>query len=133
MSVNPTEHSVELKTCSRCKKDLPATEEFFYRNTHQGVKKHLKNFCRNCDAHDHKIVYGLKRTAPPIPSVCDCCGTDLTILPKRSIHLDHCKETETFRGWLCKNCNIGLGMLGDNVEGLQTALKYLNRHEAKDG
>jgi len=41
--------------------------------------------------------------------------------------LDHDHETGAFRGWLCRNCNSGLGFLGDNAEGLGGALMYLNQ------
>jgi hypothetical protein len=30
------------------------------------------------------------------------------------------------RGLLCSACNTGIGLLGDNVEGLQRAMNYLN-------
>ena len=41
--------------------------------------------------------------------------------------LDHCHETGDFRGWLCKKCNTGLGLLGDNVTELSRAIKYLSK------
>jgi len=39
---------------------------------------------------------------------------------------DHDPATHTFRGWLCQSCNVGLGNLGDNVEGVTKAIEYLN-------
>jgi hypothetical protein len=39
--------------------------------------------------------------------------------------LDHCHSSGNVRGLLCHNCNAGIGMLGDTVEGLQRALAYL--------
>lgn len=41
--------------------------------------------------------------------------------------IDHCHETLTVRGRLCKKCNIALGMFGDNIELLQKAIKYLTK------
>jgi hypothetical protein len=41
--------------------------------------------------------------------------------------LDHNHETGKFRGWLCDNCNTGIGKLGDTVEGLERAIAYLKR------
>jgi len=41
--------------------------------------------------------------------------------------LDHCHETGEFRGWLCKQCNTGLGNLGDNLESLKRAVNYLSK------
>jgi hypothetical protein len=37
---------------------------------------------------------------------------------------------EKFRGWLCNICNLSIGQLGDSVEGLMNAVRYLER--AKD-
>ena len=40
-------------------------------------------------------------------------------------HIDHCHETDRVRGILCMPCNVALGMLGDNEEGLTKALNYV--------
>jgi hypothetical protein len=40
---------------------------------------------------------------------------------------DHDHQTGEFRGWLCKNCNIGLGLLGDDIAGIRSMLAYLER------
>ena len=44
---------------------------------------------------------------------------------KNQFLVDHCHETGNFRGWICRNCNQGIGKLGDDVEGLVKALNYL--------
>jgi hypothetical protein len=59
----------------------------------------------------------------PRPAACECCGGN----GKRALSLDHCHSTGQFRGWLCDNCNLGIGKLGDSVEALQRALEYLKR------
>lgn len=41
--------------------------------------------------------------------------------------MDHDHDTETFRGWICEKCNIGIGKLGDTLEGLTKAVEYLKR------
>jgi hypothetical protein len=35
-----------------------------------------------------------------------------------------------FRGWLCSNCNIALGLAGDNPEGVRRLLEYITRAQA---
>lgn len=40
----------------------------------------------------------------------------------------HCHEKDKFRGWLCGNCNIGLGNFKDNVEILEKAIEYLKQN-----
>lgn len=44
---------------------------------------------------------------------------------KRKLYLDHCHETNRVRGLLCGPCNTAIGLLGDNVEGLMRAVRYL--------
>lgn len=43
----------------------------------------------------------------------------------RELAADHDHETGMRRGLLCHNCNTAIGMLGDNIEGLKEALRYL--------
>jgi len=43
-------------------------------------------------------------------------------------HLDHDHSTGKFRGYLCNNCNVGLGMLQDCPVVLDKAIAYLNAH-----
>ena len=38
---------------------------------------------------------------------------------------DHCHKTNTPRGYLCNECNTGLGKLGDDLEGVEKAREYL--------
>jgi hypothetical protein len=65
---------------------------------------------------------GLPAPTRPCPDVCELCGRP----PKgRAMALDHDHETGAFRGWLCSPCNIGIGALGDNLEGLLRAVEYL--------
>lgn len=59
---------------------------------------------------------------PPLGIPCECCGLDTQLL-----HWDHCHETHEHRGWLCNNCNTGIGKLGDTLEGVLKAVDYLAR------
>ena len=43
----------------------------------------------------------------------------------RRMSVDHCHDTGRVRGLLCNSCNRGLGNLGDSVENLRRATKYL--------
>ena len=40
-------------------------------------------------------------------------------------HVDHDHNTQKVRGILCRSCNIGLGFLGDSLEGVLAAAEYL--------
>jgi hypothetical protein len=59
-------------------------------------------------------------------SLCALCSqaiTDTTMIP------DHCHESGKVRGLICRRCNTGLGLFGDNIEGLRRAIDYLERSE----
>ncbi len=58
------------------------------------------------------------------PDKCECCGRP-EVYNRYSFHRDHDHGTGRFRGWLCSQCNTGIGMLGDNVLGVQRAAEYL--------
>ncbi|NCW72910.1 MAG: hypothetical protein EBW12_07965 [Actinobacteria bacterium] len=40
--------------------------------------------------------------------------------------VDHNHETDSFRGFLCHNCNRGIGVFQDDVLRLERAIGYLN-------
>jgi hypothetical protein len=47
----------------------------------------------------------------------------------KSLHVDHDHITGNVRGLLCNNCNSGIGFLGDNLNSLINASKYLLKYE----
>ncbi len=71
-------------------------------------------------------THGLPVPTRPEPILCEICGQ--TSNGRGKLHLDHDHVTGKFRGWLCHNCNTGLGKLGDSMRGLETALIYLRRN-----
>jgi hypothetical protein len=70
---------------------------------------------------------------PPNDDRCDCCQEvqKPSQGPKRRreevLHLDHDHFNGAFRGWLCPNCNRGIGFLRDTVDGVQKGVDYLTR------
>ena len=46
-------------------------------------------------------------------------------------NVDHNHENKEVRGLLCTSCNRGLGYLGDNIEILVAAIRYLNNPPAR--
>ncbi len=98
-----------------------------YRETNPGAAKersrkhraknptYARNWKRRAD--------GLPEPTRVEPEWCECCGR----LPGATMHLDHDHRTGEFRGWLCGQCNLGLGALGDDAAGLEKALAYLRR------
>ena len=59
---------------------------------------------------------------------CGICGlTDDPVVKGKAFAVDHCHESNEIRGLLCSRCNQALGHLGDNLEGVNKALEYLNK------
>jgi hypothetical protein len=87
---------------------------------HKHFKDNLDSRCRHCIKRHTKIRNKLKKKAPEKPQLCECCKTS----PKKWC-LDHDHEDNSFRGWLCDQCNTGIGKLGDNVDSIINALEYL--------
>jgi hypothetical protein len=56
-------------------------------------------------------------------NVCGICGASPPL--NHNLQVDHCHITGRVRGLLCRSCNLGLGKLGDSVEGVERALAYL--------
>lgn len=54
---------------------------------------------------------------------CDCCGYET-----KTLVTDHCHLNGYFRGFLCSNCNTGLGQFKDDTIRLQKAIDYLTKH-----
>lgn len=60
--------------------------------------------------------------ANPIPAGCEICSRPIA---GREAKWDHHHGTGSFRGWLCHNCNVSLGLLGDNPAIIEAAAAYL--------
>lgn len=60
--------------------------------------------------------------------VCAICKCKETSKKYNFLPVDHCHKTDTVRGLLCSNCNVGLGMFKDNITLLQSAIEYLSRN-----
>lgn len=56
--------------------------------------------------------------------VCKICRKHVSTLG-RGLNVDHCHRTGRIRGLLCGQCNRGLGFFYDNVEYLESSIKYL--------
>lgn len=48
-----------------------------------------------------------------------------------TFHVDHCHSTGNIRKLLCAKCNMMLGLAGDNIVTLETAIKYLIEHKGE--
>lgn len=77
-----------------------------------------------------KSAYGITEAQYQalIVSQNNCCLICKTPAGEHTLHIDHCHVSGKIRGLLCGKCNKALGLLGDNVEVLKAAIKYLRKH-----
>lgn len=59
---------------------------------------------------------------------CEICSKEEV---DKNLCVDHCHSTGVIRGYLCKQCNSAIGLLGDNSQSLNKALEYLKSKETK--
>ena len=135
------------KRCSKCKRALPATTEFFYKN--RKLKHGLDSWCKACKKKYDKIHHKLKYFNMSIKDFeklleeqnqrCAICGRDFNELFRkynnkttvRTPRIDHDHKTGKIRGILCNRCNMLLGRCVDNSYILIKAVNYLKENEKK--
>ncbi len=128
-------HTKRLAVIRRARrKAIKQSKTRFYpgvpcRHGHLGAWYCLPNqegaVCVTCRQQNLLNCRGIPLATRPEPSACELCGKSST--SERAFHRDYDHDTRAFRGWLCAGCNIGLGMLGDSIEGLERAIAYLRK------
>jgi hypothetical protein len=116
------------KKCSKCNNFLPLTS---FGKSDGG--NYLRAECRSCTNKLQKVrkALHLQHGKAPENHICPIClGSEEDVKGKGNTKngswvLDHCHETEAFRGWLCHKCNRALGGFDDNTRTLEKAINYL--------
>lgn len=119
-----------VKECSKCKYVLPL--QAFSR--HSGGN-YLRPECKKCNNELSKVRERLKQQygMPESGHHCPICLNDEETVKGKgntkngSWVIDHCHETEEFRGWLCHKCNRSLGGFDDDIGTLERAIDYLRK------
>jgi hypothetical protein len=57
------------------------------------------------------------------------CAICESPMPFTDARVDHCHTQGHIRALLCNSCNVGIGLLGDSVELLERAARYIERHK----
>ena len=130
LSPEPYEGGIE---CNNCGVVQPID------NFQQMLAGEIKRKCRTCARNQSGLIKHLK-SLHPYPDenyCCPICNRNIKEISRtgqkmlQSWVLDHCHETETFRAWLCFNCNTGLGAFKDNLDRVTKAKTYLEDHMYK--
>lgn len=62
---------------------------------------------------------------------CKICGKHESNQKHGKLYVDHCHETELYRGLLCNSCNTGLGSFRDNEELMLKAIEYVKENRIR--
>ncbi len=118
--------------CRSCKSErdrLDYQDPEFREMKRAASREWGRKYPERAAAKRRKWIFGLdaeqyERLLQQQDGVCGSCGQPSV----KRLGVDHDHESHVVRGLLCNNCNLGIGMLGDNIEGLERALAYLRRH-----
>lgn len=102
-----------------------------YEKHKEWVKKNPENRKRNV----RKYAYGHCTNYQEFEDIwedtthCQCCGAEFNSTRRLTKCMDHVDAgpNSYVRGIVCGNCNIGIGCLGDTLDGVFNAINYLDR------
>ena len=108
-----------IKTCKTCGETKPDSEFEKADGRHRATR----NRCKVCFKKQAILRRKLrKENPPPAPGICPICKEETNAWVP-----DHCHHTEAFRGYMCRTCNAGIGLLHDDIEVLNRAVDYLTK------
>ncbi len=111
----------DTRKCTKCgvEKDMVDFHVPYYKKDNVAGRSYS---CKACVGHQRRVLVKLKDLhSKPEDMRCDCCKEI-----KEVLHLDHNHTTDNFRGYLCINCNHGLGKFNDSITKLKSAMEYLS-------
>lgn len=132
------------KLCAKCFIKKPATDFPFHKSD---KKNNLYCWCIICVRNENLIKqYDItyekyKKILNKQNGKCAICNKKESFSNRKNkdeLCVDHCHKTEnllskkqSIRGLLCYKCNLAIGMLGDNLEGVLKVVRYLRKFENK--
>jgi hypothetical protein len=90
--------------------------------------KHRTNECRECTSIRNraaKFSLTVKEVMDLLSRPCEACGD---VVSGKNQHIDHCHDSDKVRGVLCGNCNVSLGIMGEDPARLRALAEYIERH-----
>lgn len=88
------------------------------------TKQTIQEHCRQSRKRIKEVsISWYERALKVQGGACGICGR----IPNKLV-IDHCHDTGNLRGLLCAQCNVGIGMLRDDVVVLRKAVAYLEEH-----
>lgn len=120
----------ETKVCRDCGREKPISAFEINRKFYRAdlPEKHYvirRPACKKCRATKKPINPEQKKLFQrPDTLICPICGD---LVKGSYARLDHSHETGDVRGWICDNCNTGLGKLKESVAVLRRAINWIEK------
>lgn len=120
------------KTCRRCGKDKSIFE---FQNNQRSIAGRIsrRGECQSCRQRKRPIDRRLKKeykASNPVAKIgeaftCPICKVTFKRQFTNDVVLDHSHETGEIRGYICRMCNSGMGMMEDSPSILTRAIAWL--------
>lgn len=106
----------------------------YYMNNWEAIRQHRKAYMatRQVEAAEYRRRWNLAKrygiTMEQYADLWDRQGRACGLCGKQGTRtvVDHDHATNVVRGILCPGCNVGLGLLGDNLDGVLRAVRYFS-------
>ena len=126
------------KKCTKCN----LIKEFTEFGLKKSSKSGLESRCKSCRAkvertHKYNITENeIEQLAAKQQHCCAICNKPETSLNNKrtivqNLAIDHCHKTGKVRGLLCSNCNIAIGKFKEDIDLLNSAIKYLKNNKTE--
>lgn len=143
-----------MKTCTKCLVSKPIEQfakmqaskdghAWYCRacaSEYQKIRRQDPEFLNKKRANSFRWAYGItieqyNEMELKQDGLCAICNKPESKIDSRTglnkkLSVDHCHNTKIVRGLLCSKCNFMIGLSGDSVDVLGSAIKYL---EDRDG
>lgn len=141
MTIEKIQELIQQGVKRKCKKcgETKLVSQFYIKKCKANKHNRFNSPCKKCSDKNridgYMKNYHIRRNFGLLPHQfksmmesqdykCAICGIHRDNYNKE-FAIDHCHNTGKIRGLLCTNCNTGIGMLQDNIEILNSAIKYL--------
>jgi len=122
----------ETKICRRCQQ-RKSIFEFEKNQKSIAGKVSRRGECKECRRWKNpiskkaRLEYEKNHPMPPIgkPFFCPICENTIIRQYKNDVILDHSHIDGKIRGWICRQCNSSIGMMDEDINILQRAIKWI--------
>jgi hypothetical protein len=121
-----------LKNNKKYQENQKAKNKLRYEANKEHIKQYRESRKEENKENQLKIKFGINldnynNMLEKQNHCCNICGLHKSNFT-RQLAVDHCHTTGKIRGLLCVSCNNGLGRFKDNINYLQSAINYLQKH-----